>query len=74
MGLLLRWCGGSVGLRYSHHDTMVLLYHDPTVQVHLVEYGQHVILYVIPVNLKEFQTDAISSRSIVTSYFAHHYL
>jgi hypothetical protein len=48
---------------------MLLLCHDPTIQVHLVEQDQHVIHDVVPVNFKKLQADAVSSRSLVTSFF-----
>jgi len=71
IGAIVRWYDGRVGLRYAHHDTMLLLFHYPTVQVHLVEWGQQKILYAIPVTLEELQADAISSRSFVTSSFVN---
>lgn len=56
-GSMVRCCVRNVGLRYAHHDAMLLLFHDPTILVHLVEIGQHVILHAFPVNFKEFQAE-----------------
>jgi hypothetical protein len=56
-GSIVRWCGRNVGLQYAHHDAMLLLFHDPTIQIHLVELGQYVILHAVPVNFKEFQAE-----------------
>jgi len=58
---LVRWFGRNVGLRYEHHDAILLFFHDPTIQVHLVELGQHVILHAVPVNFKEFQQNFVTS-------------
>ena len=70
-GSIFRWCCGRAGLRYAHHYSMLLLFPYPTVQVHLVEQGQHEIIYSIPVTFQELEADAISSRSYVTSSFVH---
>jgi len=55
---------------YTHYDAVLVLFHDPTIQEHPVEYDQHVTLDAVPVNFKKFQTDTVSSRSFVKSSFA----
>jgi len=46
---------------------VLLLFHDPTIQEHPVEYDQHVTLHAVPVNFKKMQADAVPSLSCVTS-------
>jgi len=50
---------------------MFLLFHDPTIQEHPVEYSQHVIRDAVTVKFKKYQADATSFLSFVTSPFAH---
>jgi len=52
---------------YTHYDAVLLLFHDPTIQEHLVEYGLHVTIDVASGSFKKIQADSISSRSFVTS-------
>ena len=40
---------------YAQYEAVFMLFHDPTIQVHLVEYGLHDILDVRPVNFKKLR-------------------
>jgi hypothetical protein len=53
---------------------MFLLFYDPNIQEHPFECGKNVTIDAVPVNFKNFNTDAFPFRSVVTSNFAHHCL
>ena len=67
---IFRWCGRNFVLRYAHYDAMFVLFYDPNIQEHPVEYSKIVSIDAPQLTLKN-SIQVPSFQSFVTSSFAH---